>query len=60
MCLKENVYLTEKLKRVLKKGCVIKLEVKDMIKFFEKFRAEKTLCTFLSPNVLLRGMEYRL
>ena len=34
---------------------VIKLDVKVLLKIIEKFRAEKTLCTFVPPNILLRG-----
>ena len=48
-------------KKDTEKGCVIRLEVKGLIKIIEKFRAEKTLCMFLSPSRYpLRGMEYRL
>ena len=37
---------------------VVLLEVKGLIKITVKFRAKKNvLCTFLSPNVLLRGMK---
>ena len=32
--------------------------VTGLIQFIVKFRAEKVLCTFLSPNILLRGMKY--
>ena len=39
---------------------VAKLEEKGLIKINEKFRTEKTLCTFLSPNILLRGRKYQL
>ena len=39
------------------KVVLLRLEVKGLIKSIEKFRAEKT---FLSPNILLRGMKYRL
>ena len=31
------------------------LEAKDSIQTIVKLRAEKVLCTFLSPNILLRG-----
>ena len=37
---------------------VVLLEVKGLIQIIVKFRAEKVLCTFLSPNILLRGMKY--
>ena len=56
MCLKENVsfsiwkgYWSEK---------VVLLEVKGLIQIIVKFRAEKVLCTFLSLNILLRGIKY--
>ena len=34
------------------------LEVKGLIQIIVKFRAEKVLCMFLSPNILLRGIKY--
>ena len=34
--------------------------MKGLMQIIVKFRAEKFLRTFLSPNVLLRGMKYRL
>ena len=60
MCLKESFYLMEKLmfhsafkkdtdKVVLGLEVRLRLEVKGLIKIIEKFRAEKTLCTFLFP-----------
>ena len=39
---------------------VVLLEVKGLIQIIIKFRAEKSLCTFLSSNILLRGMKYLL
>ena len=39
---------------------VVLLEVKALIQIIVKFKAEKILCTFLSPSILLRGMKYRL
>ena len=36
------------------------LEVKGLIEIIVKFRAESILCTFLSPNILLKGMKYQL
>ena len=39
---------------------VTKLEEKGLIKINEKFRTEKSLCTFLLPNILLRGRKYQL
>ena len=43
-------------KRILEK--VVLLEVKGLTQVIVKFRAEKVLCTFLSPNILLRGIKY--
>ena len=37
---------------------VVLLEVKGLIQIIVKFRAEKVLCMFLSPNILLRGIKY--
>ena len=37
---------------------VVLLEVKGLTQIIVKFRAVKVLCTFLSPNILLRGMKY--
>ena len=34
------------------------LEVKGLIQIIIRFRAEKVLCMFLSPNILLRGIKY--
>ena len=39
---------------------VVLLEVKGLIQIIVKFRAEKILRMFLSPNILLRDMKYRL
>ena len=39
---------------------VTKLEEKSLIKINEKFRTEKSLCTFLLSNILLRGRKYQL
>ena len=39
---------------------VTKFEEKGLIKINEKFRTEKSLCTFLLSNILLRGRKYQL
>ena len=44
------------MKRILEK--IVLLEVKGLIQIIVTFRAEKALCTFLSPNILLRGIKY--
>ena len=36
---------------------VVLLEVKGSIQIIAKFKAEKILCSFLSPNILLRGIK---
>ena len=37
---------------------IVLLEVKGLIQIIFRFRAEKVLCAFPSPNILLRGMKY--
>ena len=39
---------------------VVLLEVKELIQIIVNFRAEKDLCTFLSPNIIFRDMKYQL
>ena len=36
---------------------VVLLEVKGSIQIIVRFKTEKMLCTFLSPNILLRGIK---
>ena len=39
---------------------VVLLEVKGFIQIIAKFRAEKILCSFLSPNILLTSMRWNI